>query len=58
MYKVPWLSSRHIDYTDKIVRPLQYESIRAQLEIAGSPNTKIIVMGKGNAPVILDAKGQ
>ncbi len=37
-------------------RQLQYESIKAQLEIAKSPNTKIIVMGKGNTPVILDTK--
>jgi regulator of protease activity HflC (stomatin/prohibitin superfamily) len=37
-------------------RQLQYESIKAQLEIAKSPNTKVIVMGKGNTPVILDGK--
>jgi regulator of protease activity HflC (stomatin/prohibitin superfamily) len=35
---------------------LQYEQIKAYLEIAKSPNTKVIVMGKGNAPVILDSK--
>lgn len=35
-------------------RQLQYESIKAQLEIAKSPNSKIIIMGKGNAPVILN----
>ncbi len=41
--------------TDK---QLQYESIKAQLEIAKSPNTKIIIMGKntGNSPVILDTQ--
>ena len=39
--------------TDK---QLQYETIKAQLEIAKSPNTKIIVMGKGNTPVILDTQ--
>lgn len=39
-------------------RQLQYESIKAQLEIAKSPNAKVIVMGKSNTPVILDAKGQ
>ncbi|MBN8853456.1 MAG: band 7 protein [Sphingobacteriales bacterium 50-39] len=39
-------------------RQLQYESIKAQLEIAKSPNAKVIVMGKGSTPVILDAKGQ
>ena len=41
--------------TDK---QLQYESIKAQLEIAKSPNAKVIIMGKGNNPVILDTKGQ
>jgi regulator of protease activity HflC (stomatin/prohibitin superfamily) len=39
-------------------RQLQYESIKAQLEIAKSPNAKVIIMGKGSSPVILDAKGQ
>ncbi|MBS3913200.1 MAG: prohibitin family protein [Bacteroidetes bacterium] len=35
---------------------LQYESIKAQLEIAKSPNSKIVIMGKGNTPIILDGK--
>ena len=35
---------------------LQYEQIKAYLELAKSPNSKVIVMGKGNTPVILDAK--
>jgi len=35
---------------------LQYEQIKAYLEMAKSPNSKVIVMGKGNAPVILDTK--
>ena len=39
-------------------RQLQYESIKAQLEIARSANAKVIIMGKSNTPVILDAKGQ
>lgn len=39
--------------TDK---QLQYESIKAQLELAKSTNAKIIVIGKGNTPVILDTK--
>jgi regulator of protease activity HflC (stomatin/prohibitin superfamily) len=39
--------------TDK---QLQYESIKAQLEIAKSANAKVIIMGKGSNPVILDAK--
>ena len=37
-------------------RQLQYESIKAQLEIAKSPNTKVIIMGKASAPVMLDTK--
>ena len=37
-------------------RQLQYESIKAQLEIAKSTNSKVIFMGKGGAPVILDSK--
>lgn len=41
--------------TDK---QLQYESIKAQLEIAKSQNAKVIIMGKGSSPVILDTKGQ
>jgi regulator of protease activity HflC (stomatin/prohibitin superfamily) len=35
---------------------LQYEQIKAYLELAKSPNSKMIIMGKGNAPVILDTK--
>ena len=41
--------------TDK---QLQYESIKAQLELAKSQNAKIIIMGRGNTPVILDTKSQ
>jgi regulator of protease activity HflC (stomatin/prohibitin superfamily) len=36
-------------------KQLQYEQIKAQLELAKSPNAKIILMGKGT-PVILDTK--
>jgi regulator of protease activity HflC (stomatin/prohibitin superfamily) len=39
--------------TDKL---LQYESIKAQKEIALSPNAKVIIMGKGNSPVIIGDK--
>jgi regulator of protease activity HflC (stomatin/prohibitin superfamily) len=39
--------------TDK---QLQYESIKAQLELSKSQNAKIIILGRGNTPVILDAK--
>jgi regulator of protease activity HflC (stomatin/prohibitin superfamily) len=37
-------------------RQLQYESIKAQLEIAKSSNAKVIIMGKGSTPLLLDAK--
>ena len=39
--------------TDK---QLQYEQIKAYKELAASPNTKIVVMGKGSAPILLDGK--
>ena len=39
--------------TDK---QLQYESIKAQLEIAKSANAKVIIMGKGSTPLLLDTK--
>jgi regulator of protease activity HflC (stomatin/prohibitin superfamily) len=35
---------------------LQYEQIKAMKELALSQNAKVIVMGKGNTPIILDAK--
>ena len=35
---------------------LQYEQIKAMKELALSTNAKVIVMGKGNAPIILDSK--
>ena len=37
-------------------RQIQYESIKAQLELAKSPNTKVIIMGRSNTPIILDGK--
>ncbi len=37
-------------------RQLQYESIKAQLEVAKSPNAKVIIMGKTGSPLILDSK--
>lgn len=39
--------------TDK---QLQYEQIKTMKELAASSNAKIIIMGKGNTPMILDAK--
>ena len=35
---------------------LQYEQIKALKEIALSQNAKVIVMGKGNSPIIIDGK--
>ncbi len=37
-------------------RQLQYEQIKAMKELATSANSKTIIMGRGNTPVILDAK--
>jgi regulator of protease activity HflC (stomatin/prohibitin superfamily) len=38
-------------------RQLQYEQIKAQKELAASPNSKIVIMGgKGNTPLILGDK--
>lgn len=35
---------------------LQYEQIKAMKELALSANAKVIVMGKGNSPIIIDTK--
>ncbi len=35
---------------------LQYEQIKAMKELALSANAKVIVMGKGNTPLIIDSK--
>ncbi len=37
-------------------KQLQYESIKANLELAKSNNSKIIILGKGNNPMIIDSK--
>jgi regulator of protease activity HflC (stomatin/prohibitin superfamily) len=37
-------------------RQLQYEQIKAMKELAASPNSKMIIMGRGNTPVIIDGK--
>lgn len=37
-------------------KQLQYENIKAMLELSKSPNAKVIIMGKGNTPIILDGK--
>jgi regulator of protease activity HflC (stomatin/prohibitin superfamily) len=39
-------------------KQLQYEQIKATMELAKSQNAKIIMMGGKSAPVILDTKGQ
>jgi regulator of protease activity HflC (stomatin/prohibitin superfamily) len=41
------------ELSDKL---LQYETIKAQKEIALSPNAKVIIMGKGNAQVLIGDK--
>jgi regulator of protease activity HflC (stomatin/prohibitin superfamily) len=35
---------------------LQYEQIKSMKELALSANAKVIVMGKGGAPIIIDGK--
>lgn len=47
---------QHIISESLTDKQLQYETIKAQLEIAKSPNAKVLIMGKGNTPVILDSK--
>lgn len=47
---------QHIISESLTDKQLQYESIKAQLEIAKSPNTKVIIMGKGSTPLLLDTK--
>jgi regulator of protease activity HflC (stomatin/prohibitin superfamily) len=42
-----------LELNDKM---LQYESIKANKEIATSPNAKVIIMGGKNTPVIIDGK--
>ena len=39
--------------TDK---QLQYENIQVMKGLVTSPNSKVIIMGKGSTPVILDTK--
>ena len=47
---------QHIINTGLTDQQLQYEQIRALKEIALSQNAKIVVMGKGNTPLIIDGK--
>jgi len=47
---------QHIISESLTDRQLQYEQIKAMKDLAGSTNAKMVIMGKGNTPVILDAK--
>ncbi|MFI5187018.1 MAG: prohibitin family protein [Chitinophagales bacterium] len=49
---------QHIISESLTDKQLQYEQIKAYKEMALSQNAKIIVIGKGNAPVILDSKSE
>lgn len=43
----------NLSLTDK---QLQYESIKAQLKLAESPNAKVLIMGNSRTPIIIDSK--
>ncbi|MBA2248774.1 MAG: prohibitin family protein [Chitinophagaceae bacterium] len=47
---------QHIINTGLTDQQLQYEQIKAMKEIALSQNAKIIIMGKGNSPIMVDGK--
>jgi regulator of protease activity HflC (stomatin/prohibitin superfamily) len=47
---------QHIISESLTDKQLQYEQIKTMRELAGSQNAKIVIMGKGNTPMILDAK--
>jgi regulator of protease activity HflC (stomatin/prohibitin superfamily) len=47
---------QHIISESLTDKQLQYERIKAQLELSKSPNAKVIVLGSGSMPVILDTK--
>lgn len=47
---------QHIISESLTDKQLQYEQIKAFKEMALSPNAKIIVMGKGTTPIMLDTK--
>ena len=42
--------------TSLTAQQLQYEQIKVMRDLAASQNAKIIIMGKGNTPLILDGK--
>ncbi len=47
---------QHIISESLTDKQLQYESIKAMKELAQSQNSKMIIMGRGNTPIILDGK--
>jgi len=49
---------QHIISESLTDKQLQYEQIKAMKELAASANAKMIIMGKGSAPIILDGKNQ
>ncbi|MBS1597125.1 MAG: prohibitin family protein [Bacteroidetes bacterium] len=49
---------QHIISESLTDKQLQYEQIKAMKDLAASQNAKMIIMGKGSAPIILDGKGQ
>ena len=49
---------QHIISESLTDKQLQYEQIKAMRELAASSNAKMIIMGKGGPPIILDGKAQ
>ena len=47
---------QHIISESLTDKQLQYEQIKAMKDLAASANAKMIIMGKGNTPIILDGK--
>ena len=47
---------QHIISESLTEKQLQYEQIKAMKDLAASTNAKMIIMGKGNSPIILDGK--
>jgi len=49
---------QHIISESLTDKQLQYEQIKAMKELAASQNSKMVILGKGNTPIILDGKNQ
>lgn len=47
---------QHIISASLTDKQLQYEQIKAMKDLAASPNAKMIIIGKGGPPIILDGK--